>query len=62
MKSNIKNLEKEKRISQIELIKRTELAKGTIIKAEKEIEKCKVETLEKIALALGVEINDLFIK
>lgn len=62
MKSNIRNIRKAKKIKQKDIIKITKLAKGTILKAERDIEKCKVETLEKIATALEVDFNDLFIK
>lgn len=60
---NIRKLRKKKGISQDRLSKEADLALNTIVKIETgESPNPTVETLEKIAKALGVSAGDLFKK
>lgn len=59
--SNIKRLMKEKRITLRRMSAKTGLAEITIRRARCElIAKCRLETLEAIAVCLECEIKDLF--
>jgi len=58
---NIRRIRKEKGISQDRLSKEADLALNTVVKIETgESPNPTVETLQKIAKALGVSISDLF--
>jgi len=58
---NIRKMRQKKGISQDRLSKKADLALNTIVKIETgESPNPTVETLEKIAKALGVSIGDLF--
>jgi transcriptional regulator with XRE-family HTH domain len=58
---NIRKLRQEKGISQDRLSKEADLALNTIVKIETgESSNPTVETLEKIAKALGVSVGELF--
>ena len=58
---NIKKLRQQKKISQDRLSKEADLALNTIVKIETgENPNPTVETIEKIAKALGVPVSDLF--
>jgi len=58
---NIRGIRKEKGISQDRLSKEADLALNTVVKIETgESPNPTVETLQKIAKALGVSISDLF--
>ena len=60
---NIRELRQKKGISQDRLSKEADLALNTIVKIETgENPNPTVETLEKIAKALGVSVRDLFDK
>ncbi|MBI4215597.1 MAG: helix-turn-helix transcriptional regulator [Parcubacteria group bacterium] len=60
---NIRKLRQEKGISQDRLSKMADLALNTVVKIEtEENSNPTVETLEKIAKALGVPVQDLFEK
>ena len=60
---NIRKLRQKKGISQDRLSKEADLALNTIVKIETgESPNPTVETLEKIAKALGVQVGDLFKK
>lgn len=60
---NIRRLRQKKGISQDRLSKEADLALNTIVKIETgENPNPTVETLEKIAKALGVSVRDLFEK
>lgn len=61
--SNVRKIRKEKGMSQDRLSKEANLALNTIVKIETgESPNPTVETLEKIAKALGVSVGDLFKK
>ena len=58
---NIRRIRKEKGISQDRLSKEADLALNTVVKIETgENPNPTVETLQKIAKALGVSVGDLF--
>jgi len=58
---NIRKLRQQKKISQDRLSKEADLALNTIVKIEiGESPNPTVETLEKIAKALGISVGDLF--
>ena len=58
---NIRKLRQQKKISQDRLSKEDDLALNTIVKIEiGESPNPTVETLEKIAKALGISVGDLF--
>jgi len=58
---NIRRIRQEKRMSQDRLSKKADLALNTIVKIETgENPNPTVETLKKIAKALGVSVGDLF--
>lgn len=60
---NIRKFRQQKRISQDRLSKEADLALNTIVKIETdENPNPTVETLEKIAKALGVQVGDFFKK
>jgi len=60
---NIRKLRQQKKISQDRLSKEADLALNTIVKIETgKKPNPTIETLEKIAKALGVSIGDLFNK
>ena len=59
--SNIKDIMKEKKISCLKLMEITGLSNQTVANARgSRISDCKFSTLEKIAVALGVRIADLY--
>ena len=63
LSDNIRKLRKKKGISQDRLSKEADLALNTVVKIETgENPNPTVETLEKIAKALGVSVGDLFKK
>ncbi len=63
LSDNIRKLRKKKGISQDRLSKEANLALNTIVKIETdENSNPTVETLQKIAKALGVNVGDLFNK
>lgn len=58
---NIRRIRKEKGISQDRLSKEADLALNTVVKIETgENPNPTVETLQKIAKALGINVGDLF--
>ena len=58
---NIRRIRQEKNISQDRLSKDADLALNTVVKIENdESPNPTVDTLEKIAKALGVEVTELF--
>jgi len=58
---NIRKLRQKKGISQDRLSKDADIALNTVVKIEtRENPNPTVETLEKIARALGVDVSDLF--
>lgn len=59
--SNLKEVMEDKKVTYLELERRTGLPPQTISRARGEtIRDCKLSTLEAIARALGVRIYDLF--
>lgn len=58
--NNIRKLRKEKKITMLELSQKASIAEPTVRLAEREILRVKMETLSKIAIALEVQIKDLF--
>lgn len=58
--NNIRKLRKEKRITMVELSQKAGIAEPTVRLAELEILRVKMDTLSKIAMALDVQIKDLF--
>lgn len=61
IKSNVAKLMEEKRITVLALSNETGLATETITRARGDkIGKCQLETLEKIAVVLGVSLKELF--
>lgn len=61
VRSNVKELMKEKKVTYHDLIKSAGVSMQTVRNARgPEISKCKLQTLEAIAAALGVPVNALF--
>lgn len=60
MKILITQVRKEKGISGAELSRRTDIPKSTLNDLENELRSPRLDQLEKIAIALGCKINDLF--
>jgi len=61
IESNVKELMEEKGVSIRKLVQVTGLSSGTVHRARGDlVEKCTLNTLERIANVLGVRVKDLF--
>ncbi len=60
MKVLISQVRKEKKVSGAELSRRANIPKTTLYELENEIRSPRLDQLERIAIALGCKINDLF--
>ena len=61
IKSKVKRLMDEKKVSIRKMVLETGLSSGTLHRARGElIVKCTINTLERIAIVLGVNVKDLF--
>lgn len=60
LKSNISELMKKRCITIRNLEEKSKLSHVTILRTRSNIENCRLDTLVKIADALGVTVNDLF--
>lgn len=62
MKSNLRDLMSEKKMTIRSLEAKSQISNVTILKArsDEKIIKCTLETLSRIAAALGVRVRDLF--
>lgn len=60
MKSNIPELMKKKGFTIRKFEEKTGLSHVTILRTRSSIDNCRLDTLHKIATALGVKVDDLF--
>lgn len=60
MKVLISQVRKEKKVSGAELSRRANIPKTTLYELENEIRSPRLDQLERIAIALGCKISDLF--